>query len=145
MWFCVSYSNEYFFNYSKSIEYPLSICNNKWLFVISVHNIGWIVRNSIIITVSSFVTSSKYLFDQFLFGDIMFCFLIFDFCRSSLINQFSLIYLYTMEVYPTVIRAISVGFGSSMARFFLCCYHNVCYFHWFSNTFNIFLTNWNER
>jgi hypothetical protein len=36
--------------------------------------------------------------------------------RMFISSQFSLIYLYTMEVYPTVIRAIAIGCGSSMAR-----------------------------
>jgi sugar phosphate permease len=36
--------------------------------------------------------------------------------RMFINSQFSLIFLYTMEVYPTVIRAMAVGFASSMAR-----------------------------
>jgi len=36
--------------------------------------------------------------------------------RMFISSQFSLMYLYTMEVYPTVIRAIAVGCASSMAR-----------------------------
>jgi MFS family permease len=36
--------------------------------------------------------------------------------RMFINSQFSLLYLYTMEVYPTVIRAIAVGCASSMAR-----------------------------
>jgi MFS family permease len=36
--------------------------------------------------------------------------------RMFITSQFSLMYLYTMEVYPTVIRAIAVGCASSMAR-----------------------------
>lgn len=36
--------------------------------------------------------------------------------RMFISSQFSLMYLYTMEVYPTVIRAIAVGSASSMAR-----------------------------
>ena len=36
--------------------------------------------------------------------------------RMFINSQFSLMYLYTMEVYPTVIRAIAVGCASSMAR-----------------------------
>jgi MFS family permease len=36
--------------------------------------------------------------------------------RMFISSQFSLLYLYTMEVYPTVIRAIAVGCASSMAR-----------------------------
>lgn len=36
--------------------------------------------------------------------------------RMFINSQFSLIYLYTMEVYPTVIRAMAVGCASSMAR-----------------------------
>ena len=36
--------------------------------------------------------------------------------RMFINSQFSLIYLYTMEVYPTVIRAIAVGSASAMAR-----------------------------
>ena len=36
--------------------------------------------------------------------------------RMFINSQFGLIYLYTMEVYPTVIRAIAVGCASSMAR-----------------------------
>ena len=39
------------------------------------------------------------------------------FAARMFINaQFSLMYLYTMEVYPTVIRAIAVGCASSMSR-----------------------------
>ncbi|CAF0881322.1 unnamed protein product [Rotaria sordida] len=36
--------------------------------------------------------------------------------RMFINSQFSLLYLYTMEVYPTVIRAIAIGSASSMAR-----------------------------
>jgi MFS family permease len=36
--------------------------------------------------------------------------------RMFISSQFSLMYLYTVEVYPTVIRAIAIGCGSSMAR-----------------------------
>ena len=36
--------------------------------------------------------------------------------RMFINSQFSLMYLYTMEVYPTVIRAIAVGCASSMSR-----------------------------
>jgi MFS family permease len=36
--------------------------------------------------------------------------------RMFINSQFSLMYLYTMEVYPTVIRAMAVGCASSMAR-----------------------------
>jgi MFS family permease len=36
--------------------------------------------------------------------------------RMFINSQFSLLYLYTMEVYPTVIRAMAVGSASSMAR-----------------------------
>jgi sugar phosphate permease len=36
--------------------------------------------------------------------------------RMFVNSQFSLLYLYTMEVYPTVIRAMAVGSASSMAR-----------------------------
>ena len=36
--------------------------------------------------------------------------------RMFINAQFGLIYLYTMEVYPTVIRAIAVGCASSMSR-----------------------------
>lgn len=36
--------------------------------------------------------------------------------RMFISGQFSMMYLYTMEVYPTVIRAMAVGCGSSMAR-----------------------------
>ena len=36
--------------------------------------------------------------------------------RMFINSQFCLMYLYTMEVYPTVIRAMAVGFASSMAR-----------------------------
>ena len=36
--------------------------------------------------------------------------------RMFISAQFSLMYLYTMEVYPTVIRAIAVGCASAMAR-----------------------------
>jgi MFS family permease len=36
--------------------------------------------------------------------------------RMFISSQFSLMYLYTMEVYPTVIRAIAVGCASSMSR-----------------------------
>lgn len=36
--------------------------------------------------------------------------------RMFISAQFSLMYLYTMEVYPTVVRAIAVGCASSMAR-----------------------------
>ncbi|CAF2841284.1 unnamed protein product [Rotaria sp. Silwood2] len=36
--------------------------------------------------------------------------------RMFINSQFSLLYLYTMEVYPTVIRAIAVGCASSMSR-----------------------------
>jgi len=36
--------------------------------------------------------------------------------RMFINSQFSLLYLYTMEVYPTVIRAMAVGCASSMAR-----------------------------
>lgn len=36
--------------------------------------------------------------------------------RMFINSQFSLMYLYTMEVYPTVIRAIAVGSASAMAR-----------------------------
>jgi MFS family permease len=36
--------------------------------------------------------------------------------RMFISSQFSLMYLYTMEVYPTVIRAIAVGSASAMAR-----------------------------
>lgn len=36
--------------------------------------------------------------------------------RMFINAEFSLLYLYTMEVYPTVIRAIAVGCASSMAR-----------------------------
>ena len=36
--------------------------------------------------------------------------------RMFINSEFSLMYLYTMEVYPTVIRAIAVGCASSMAR-----------------------------
>ena len=36
--------------------------------------------------------------------------------RMFISAQFSLMYLYTMEVYPTVIRAVAVGCASSMAR-----------------------------
>ena len=36
--------------------------------------------------------------------------------RMFISAQFSLMYLYTMEVYPTVIRAMAVGCASSMAR-----------------------------
>lgn len=36
--------------------------------------------------------------------------------RMFINAQFSLMYLYTMEVYPTVIRAMAVGCASSMSR-----------------------------
>ena len=36
--------------------------------------------------------------------------------RMFINAQFGLMYLYTMEVYPTVVRAIAVGCASSMAR-----------------------------
>ncbi|CAF3519814.1 unnamed protein product [Rotaria socialis] len=36
--------------------------------------------------------------------------------RMFINSQFSLLYLYTLEVYPTVIRAIAIGCASSMAR-----------------------------
>ncbi|CAF0796926.1 unnamed protein product [Rotaria sp. Silwood1] len=36
--------------------------------------------------------------------------------RMFISSQFSLVYLYTMEAYPTVIRAMAVGCASSMAR-----------------------------
>ena len=36
--------------------------------------------------------------------------------RMFISAQFSLMYLYTMEVYPTVVRAMAVGCASSMAR-----------------------------
>jgi MFS family permease len=36
--------------------------------------------------------------------------------RMFISSQFGLMYLYTMEVYPTVIRAIAVGCASSMSR-----------------------------
>jgi MFS family permease len=36
--------------------------------------------------------------------------------RMFITAQFSLMYLYTMEVYPTVIRAMAVGCASSMSR-----------------------------
>ena len=36
--------------------------------------------------------------------------------RMFINSQFGLMYLYTMEVYPTVIRAIAVGCASSMSR-----------------------------
>jgi MFS family permease len=36
--------------------------------------------------------------------------------RMFINSQFSLIFLYTMEVYPTVIRAMAVGCASSMSR-----------------------------
>lgn len=36
--------------------------------------------------------------------------------RMFINSQFNLMYLYTMEVYPTVIRAMAVGCASSMSR-----------------------------
>ena len=36
--------------------------------------------------------------------------------RMFINSQFGLLYLYTMEVYPTVIRAMAVGCASSMSR-----------------------------
>jgi MFS family permease len=36
--------------------------------------------------------------------------------RMFINSEFSLMYLYTMEVYPTVIRAMAVGCASSMSR-----------------------------
>ncbi|CAF2261310.1 unnamed protein product [Rotaria magnacalcarata] len=65
------------------------------------------------------------------FSCASFCFLLFLFishmepwvinaitfsARMFISSQFSLMYLYTMEVYPTVIRAIAVGCASSMSR-----------------------------
>ncbi|CAF0982668.1 unnamed protein product [Rotaria sordida] len=65
------------------------------------------------------------------FSCASFCFLLFLFisqtklwiiniitflARMFISSQFSLMYLYTMEAYPTVIRAMAVGCASSMAR-----------------------------
>ncbi|CAF2372723.1 unnamed protein product [Rotaria sp. Silwood2] len=65
------------------------------------------------------------------FSCASFCFLLFLFisqtkpwiiniitflARMFISSQFSLMYLYTMEAYPTVIRAIAVGCASSMSR-----------------------------
>jgi MFS family permease len=65
------------------------------------------------------------------FSSASFCFVLFLFvpryqpwiiniitflARMFISSQFALLYLYTMEVYPTVIRAIAVGCASSMAR-----------------------------